>query len=242
MIEIALEHVHIAAPNFASKGILAYPEAAIACGRILVSCPHPMLGGTLDNPVVLAILRGTARAGFAALAWNYRARAEALGQTELDELRARFWDDHRLAESSAFDVDDARDVYEWFRGLALGCSEEISGLAGYSYGGIVGLLLANDRLPVFAVSPPLRALSGPAPLSAASRIVLAEEDFAVTDDELFHATGQTRTSDRIVTIAGSDHLFVEHADAIAEAAFEWASALTQSSSSAPSDCQASSLL
>ncbi|MCB2154082.1 hypothetical protein KQI84_04300 [bacterium] len=223
--------------TFETEGILAYPDANASRGRILVNCPHPLLGGTLDNPVVMAILDGCVRAGFAALAWEYRTRT-GLSQEEVDAMRTRFWEDHRLIESSAGDLADAQEIAGWFRKETLGCDEEITAYAGYSYGAIVSLLLA-DESPVFAISPPLRAMPQSARVVPQTRIILAEEDFAVSDEELVASTGLTRESDNVLTLDGSDHLFVGDAPRIADVAQEWALRLHSASSS---DCHASSLL
>lgn len=54
-------------------GVLTIPHELPPPYPALVAChPHPLLGGTMDNPVVTAVCRASTAMGLAALRFNYR--------------------------------------------------------------------------------------------------------------------------------------------------------------------------
>lgn len=59
-------------PGLALEGIVHWPEAAGPWPAAVVAHPHPLYGGTMHNNLVIAIARGLAAHGIAALRFNFR--------------------------------------------------------------------------------------------------------------------------------------------------------------------------
>lgn len=108
---------------------------------VVVCHPHPLYGGDMRNNVVLALCDALAEAGIAALRFNFRGVGRSTG---------RFGD-------GIGEQDDVRAAVEYMAALPALASGRI-GLAGYSFGALVGLQAAenDERVKALAaVSPPL---------------------------------------------------------------------------------------
>lgn len=222
---IAREHVTIPTSGGALRGTLHYDEEKAPRVRVLVSCPHPLLGGTADNPVIEAIARGVLGGGGACLVWEYREvdDAEKSGQAREEFLR-----DDRVLQSSPRDVTDAEAALRWFSGIKLGDDSPRVHCAGYSYGAALSLMVARGGASVLAVSPPLRAVE---PLRCREGIgnavlIRAAEDFAVAEGEVARCEKEAGICFRArIVLPGTDHFLLNQLDAIAVAARTWTSQL-----------------
>ncbi|MEQ8819632.1 MAG: hypothetical protein RLY93_05260 [Sumerlaeia bacterium] len=238
-MKLVHERVVLTAESGAIEGLLVYPEGTIAAGRMLLHAPHPLLGGTMDHPVILALLDACAGLGYAALVWQYRVLGESASR-EAGAAREAFWTDQRFDPRTAPDMADARRVARLLRELPLGTDVGIVAVGGYSYGALIALSQAEElKTPALAVSPPLRALQAPVRLILGSVVLLAENDFAITEEELRIHTGLGRQSPSVRIIPDTDHLFVGQGEALGAEARQWLAQFKLSSSSA---FQASSLL
>jgi alpha/beta superfamily hydrolase len=115
---------------------LASPARAAA----VLAHPHPLHGGTLDNPVVFHADRELNRAGLITLRFNFRGTGSSEG--EHDEGRG--------------EVDDLARAASWLRGLM---PRMPLLLVGYSFGALcsLGHALGNtDVEGVIAIGLPLR--------------------------------------------------------------------------------------
>ena len=127
---------------------LAGPAGAIECaidspsgaavGSVVVCHPHPVHGGTLDNKVVITLVRAFLQIGFRTVRFNFRGVGASEGA----------WDEGQG------EVDDALAVIAQFRDPALPFM-----LAGFSFGAYVASQAAA-RLPEDA-KPQRMVLVGP---------------------------------------------------------------------------------
>jgi len=224
-VSIVEEEVRISLSHGGSlRGVLRYDEAGVPRGKVLLCCPHPFLAGTPENPVLVALGDGLARGGLASLAWEYASREESLGVGGGDEQRLAFLRDHRVEASGLGDLEDAAHVIAWLEDLRLGGGEECVGIAGYSYGGALALMLARTKQAALAVSPPLRALPAEQRLAADSVLVLiAESDLAVSPEErdAWLATVEGGPV-AIETLPATDHFFRNALEELRTRAACWA--------------------
>ncbi|MDK2972249.1 MAG: uncharacterized protein PWP23_2004 [Candidatus Sumerlaeota bacterium] len=222
---IAQEYVTIPTADGALRGTLHYDEEKPPRVRVLISCPHPLLGGTANNPVIEAIARGILGAGGACLVWEYR---EADDAEKSSEAREEFLRDDRVLQSSPRDVSDAEAVLRWFSGIRLGDDLPHVHCAGYSYGAALSLMVACGGASVLAVSPPLRAVE---PLRCRAGIgnavlIRAADDFAVAPGDVTRCEADAGIRFRTrIALPGTDHFLLNQLDAIAASAHTWASQL-----------------
>lgn len=131
----------------------ADPEA----GYAVIAAPHPLYGGSLDNPVVRALADGFGARGMGTLCFNYRGIGESLGTASDSVARA---------------AEDYARVLAWAR-ERLGAGAPLYA-AGYSFGAITAIACALSDAAgstpalraLVLVAPPLGML-GDAPLAAA---------------------------------------------------------------------------
>lgn len=113
---------------------------------LLVGAPHPLLGGSMQNPVVNELAYAAARHGRASLRFDYQGVGASEGEPSDDPERA------------ASDMKLALDH------LIESANQPVAAVAGYSFGCIAALLLAArdpriDRL--LLVAPPRKSLAVP---------------------------------------------------------------------------------
>jgi alpha/beta superfamily hydrolase len=227
----------VATDNRRLEALLSCREDVMCAARVVLSCPHPYLGGTPDNPVILAMRRGFSRASAAALTWTYHAIADLAAPArptdhlipqsitaEADVEREAFWRDQTLVADQA-DVRDHSASRAWLEAARLGGERGPALLAGYSYGALVALTGARRGDHLFLVAPPLRALppdwAPPADLSVI--ILSAEDDLALSPNELRDFIARwPLPSIRTSLLAGADHFMLDHLGEIESAALAWA--------------------
>jgi hypothetical protein len=117
------------------EGILHLPDGAGPFPGAVVCHPHPQFGGSMDVPLVVALAKGLAAAGWASLRFNFRGVGASQGT----------FDDG---------VGEAEDVEAALAYLAAQPSVRPTGLAvvGYSFGAWVGLEAACQTPSVSAVA------------------------------------------------------------------------------------------
>lgn len=123
--------------GFPLEGVLHVPAGAGPHPAVVVCHPHPLMGGTMHNRVIVAIVRALTARGMAALRFNFRSR---YGQG--------------IAEQG--DVAGAFDFLTTQPSIAGDCLA----LAGYSFGAGVAARHAPDEARALAlVAPPSGDLS-----------------------------------------------------------------------------------
>lgn len=125
---------------------------------VIIAHPHPLYGGDMDNPVVLAIRQAYLHQGFSTLRFNFRG----VGASE-----GRF--DNGVGEGA-----DVRAALNWAAGLGMTAID----LAGYSFGAWVNAGIASGSRRMVMVSPPVALMNfgPPAEIAGLSLIVTGGRD------------------------------------------------------------------
>jgi uncharacterized protein len=201
-----LQSVVFAGPAGRLEGLWREPDGAPR-GSAVFAHPHPLGGGTMHNKVAYRAAQELARAGWAALRFNFRGVGSSEG----------------LHDAGRGEVDDYRaavDLAERTHGLPL-----VAG--GFSFGSAVALReIANDprASAVLAIGLPLATDSGrnvPFP-SVPALFVTGERDSYGPPDVLERwVAGRAR----VVIVPGADHFFEGRLDALGTAISEFLASL-----------------
>jgi hypothetical protein len=138
--------------------IEALLEKAAGSRGVVITHPHPLYGGDMDNPVVVALRRAYSRRGFSTLRFNFRGVGESAG---------RF-------DNGAGERQDVKAALAFLAGLGV---TEID-LAGYSFGAWVNAGLEAGFQRMVMVSPPVAfiAFDPPRPIPGLRLIVTGGRD------------------------------------------------------------------
>lgn len=117
------------------EGVLHLPERGGLGPAALVCHPHPLGGGSMDNPVVTAIACALEARGIMALRFNFRGVGQSGG--EHDNGRA--------------EVHDVAGALDWLVAQP-GVDPNCLSLAGYSFGAWVGLTFAQSDIRIRAAA------------------------------------------------------------------------------------------
>lgn len=239
---ICEELVRVATGGSALAARIAYDDGAEPAALVLVAPPHPLLGGTADNPAVLALMEGCAEAGALAMTWEYAIASSDIDPSEVASRRAAFWDDPSDMRGYMAEISEAQCCIAWMRARCFAAPDSPLLFAGYSFGGALVLAAAPAESPVLAVSAPVEALPRERPV-ASDRLSLVwpREDVAASDraiDAFLHANAARV---RLVLRLGSDDHFLRgSSDVLRGIARDWAQ--RESAHSSASMPHASSLL
>ncbi len=156
---------------------------------VVVTHPHPLYGGDMDNPVVISVCRAFRRKGFSTLRFNFRGVGGSGGRH-----------DHGVGERA-----DVHAAGAYLTGLGLA---EID-LAGYSFGTWVNAGAGAEFRRMVMVSPPVGFIEFKplAPLSNLHLIVTGSRD-DIAPPRLIEAVRLTwNPGAAFQVIAGADHFY-----------------------------------
>jgi len=141
--------------NLQIEGMLA---TAPGSRGVVITHPHPLYGGDMDNPVVIAVQRACLRRGFSTLRFNFRGVGVSEGRYDNG-------------------AGERRDVAAALSFLA-GRGVTAIDLVGYSFGAWVNAGLSAGFRRMVMVSPPVAFMSfdPPAPIPALRLIVTGGRD------------------------------------------------------------------
>ena len=133
-------------------------EKASDTHAVVITHPHPLYGGNMDNTVVIALRRAYSRRGFSTLRFNFRGVGESEG---------RF--DNGVGERQ-----DVSAALGFLSGLGITAID----LAGYSFGAWVNAGLNAGFKRMVMVSPPVAFIEfdPPAPIPNLRLIVTGGRD------------------------------------------------------------------
>lgn len=182
-------------PTGTLEGYLHMPEDKPPCPGVAVCHPHPLMGGDMNNGVVMAICHALTQAGIASLRFNFRGAGGSQGT----------YDDGRG------EVDDALGALRF-----LTSHEEIEtgsvGLTGYSFGAGIAMKAAlKDDLPK-ALSLVARGKIDPEDdparrPSLPMQFVVGEQDRLMPLDQVNEFTDKLAVPPEMHVISGADHFF-----------------------------------
>ena len=125
------EGLSCSAKSFTVSGPCGGLEVLVSCPEelqheqvVVISHPHPLHGGTMQNKVVHYIAKTVNQMGLRAVRYNFRG----VGASEGD-----------YAEGTG-EVDDLVAIVDWVRSQVSGCT---IWLAGFSFGGYISLCAAD---------------------------------------------------------------------------------------------------
>jgi alpha/beta superfamily hydrolase len=199
-------------PEITLDGRLAVPEGAVA--GVVLSHPHPLYGGDMDNPVIVRAAEVCQDAGLATLRFNFRGVGASTGghdegRGEQDDLRAALAD----------------------LGSALPSGATLATL-GYSFGASITarVAAAGPVAGVALVAPPLAIrgldhLGDLASFGGQLLVVAGTADQYCPPDAL---AGLARTLPKatVRTVDGADHFFFGKLYPLGEIVGAWARSLT----------------
>lgn len=172
------------------------------CGdrAVVITHPHPLYGGDMDNEVVASITTAFQNAGFTTLRFNFRG----VGRSE-----GRYSDGVGEQEDVCAAVADLKN-----RGHA-----DVE-LSGYSFGTWVNALCAGIRLPgirMTMVAPPTAFMDFGAVshLAGLDTVITGSRDDIAPPDMLKRLTAHWNLQARLEILAGADHFFFGYLDALA---------------------------
>ena len=176
---------------FTSDGLrLAGALARTAGSRgVIISHPHPLYGGNMDNPVVIAIQQAYLHQGFSTLRFNFRGVGACEG---------RF--DNGVGERA-----DVQAALTWAAGLGI---TDID-LAGYSFGAWVNAGLGASCRRMVMVSPPVAFINfgPPTAIERLSLIVTGSRDDIAPPAMIDRCRARWNPAAAFEVIPGADHFY-----------------------------------
>jgi alpha/beta superfamily hydrolase len=179
------------------EGIVATPDDMGSSVPGVVIChPHPLMGGNMDNNVVIAVSFSLVEQGFATIRFNFRGVGNSEGE-------------HTKGELEHQEVQGALDFLKAWREVDGGTI----GLVGYSFG--TSVILRNSsiqkRPKVFAfISPPLHALEN-STLKKDKRpklIISGDRDKLIQSEELPPVLETFSHQPDLKIVEGADHFWM----------------------------------
>lgn len=192
--------------SFWSGDLLLEGDVAVARGSTegaVICHPHPIYGGTMNNPVVRALARATYAAGLVTLRFNFRSAGRSAGVYgdgigEIADARA----------ATRFLVSEAR--------------VKRVVMIGYSFGAMVGLQAGaplDEVRQLVGIAPPvesfdLRCLAG---CTKPKLFVVGDTDEFCPVRELRRRLAAVPEPKREHIVAGAGHFLAGYEDAVAAA-------------------------
>lgn len=176
------------------EGVVASPVGASGSLPGVVVChPHPLFGGSMDNPLVLGVCQALVDEDFVALRFNFRGVGKSEGS-------------FTGGEKEPEDVRAALGLLEQWPGV----NRRRLGLVGYSFGASMVLTaLASYRTArAFAIiSPPLASLghSGLGKDKRAKLFIVGDKDRVVPHLALEEKIGALSGAHELWVVPGADH-------------------------------------
>ena len=175
---------------------------------VVVTHPHPLYGGNMDNPVVIRIVETYAKQGFSTLRFNFRGTGQSTGMF-----------DNSCGEQS--DVDAA---LAYLKGQGY---NQVS-LAGYSFGSRVNCGLLSQGVEVadhVLVSPPVGFMSFDDILEmpVAGLVVTGAQDDIAPADEIGALLKRWEIHPRFEVLRGGDHFYSNCLDTLGKVLGEYLS-------------------
>ena len=178
------------------EGIIALPDGEGPFPGVVMCHPHPLMGGNMDNNVVVAVTFGLADAGIASLRFNFRGVGNSQGE-------------HAKGEKEHQETLMAMD----FLGALPDVDDDRIGLGGYSFS--TRVICAHKQLykkprAIALVAPSIDAITG-SPLQSDRTprlIITGDRDRLVGADGVDEQLARFNPPADYHVVAGADHFWV----------------------------------
>lgn len=160
---------------------------------VLISHPHPQLGGDMDNNVILAIRDAFLSLGYSTLRFNFR---KPVSVSE-DKMESEFY------------VNDLKTAYSWLS--VKSCKQII--LAGYSFGAwisSIACLKIENLHSVLLIAPPISFFdfNSLKDIDSCTNIIYGENDSFCPENKISKEKSKTSGMSKYYAIKESDHFFI----------------------------------
>ena len=191
------------------EGVLAYLESQpVPHSAVLLLCPHPHLGGNMDNNVVRHLARRAAEDGCVTLRFNYRG----VGNSELvlpDGLSLyAYWEDMEREHRYEVLLPDALAAAEF---LIQASGVQRWSIVGYSLGALLAGMVARHARPdrIVAISPPVRKVPLPPDYGdgVPKTFVFGDADFTLDPEAFRRDYDLLQEPKSFLCLSGMDHFF-----------------------------------
>jgi len=193
--------IHFFSESLPIEGDLHLDEGDRAA---VLTHPHPLYGGDMDNHVVTGLTRSLAACGYTTLRFNFRGVGASRGTH-----------DHGKGEQQ-----DVLAAVHYLKDL--GKTHIL--LAGYSFGAWVNARAAASRaaLPMIMVAPPVAAMDfdGVGSLPGLLLVVTGAQDPYAPPGVIEELMGRWNPQARLVVIDGTDHFFARGTRHLEEAVMD----------------------
>jgi alpha/beta superfamily hydrolase len=211
------ERVTINGPAGALVGELDYPASDPASYLAVIANPHPLMGGTMENNVVVALAESLPRDGCATLRFDYGGVGLSGGDLgDVEAAMAQFWQTGTAPQDEGL-IDDLHAVVRWARRNVLLPIV----LVGYSFGAYAAARVAAsaDIARVVLVAPTLSQHAFPDADSArpSMLVVFGDDDFATPRERTQAWIGTRAFPPQWRCVAGGDHFFRRREAEVCEA-------------------------
>ena len=188
--------VTFAGPAGALEGRLHLPDGDGPTAGVVVCHPHPLMGGDMNNNVVIGVCRELVGSGMAVLRFNFRGVGASAGSH--DQGRG--------------EVEDAREALRYLAELPELEGRSI-GLAGYSFGAGVAMKAGFAFEVASALSVIGRARVDPDDdiarrPSLPVQFVIGERDRQMPPEQAERLSAELSVPPQMHIISGADHFFV----------------------------------
>ena len=164
-------------------------------GGIVITHPHLLYGGDMDNPVVEAIARPCRAKGYSILKFNFRGVGNSTGRY-----------DNGIGEQ-----EDVQGAIKYLQARGI----ENVDLAGYSFGTQVNVGAVVSGAPVrrlILVSPPVAvmALGEPEPMPSLKLVITGSRDDIAPPESIRKILPRWNPEAKLEVIEGADHFYTGH--------------------------------
>ncbi|MBM4055384.1 MAG: alpha/beta fold hydrolase [Planctomycetes bacterium] len=223
-MNITEEHVCFASGKVSLEGVLAYNEDLSPSKAILLCSPHPTLGGDMENNIITNLARVSADAGFISLRFNYRGVGNSECEAKDIAEKFHYWEKTMSSENYTDAVTDACSAFNYL--TAQTGRQTMYFIAGYSFGGIIGMRVAaaHGNVQAFAsVSTPfgkydLNFLKG---CKKPKLFIYNQNDFATTEEDTLQGLEKIPQPKTIELIENSDHFYRGKEDVVSQKVYNF---------------------
>ena len=149
---IVSEMVKIPSGEYKLNGELSYPDSGTPKFAVVISCPHPLLGGNMENNVIKGLGNGLASKGMLTLRFDYRGVGKSEGPSiDLAKHLAEFWETSHVPDELNY-WQDLQASVNFLKDIDPTLP---IALVGYSFGcSLLPLVQAGNRISCYVLIAP----------------------------------------------------------------------------------------